>query len=233
MRQATTLSIMSISVHVHLLSGKSTSLEVDRDASVESLKHLAQSALAVPRSRRLLNSSGEVLDGAQTVTEAKLKSGDVLTLLVNQVQVKSMRPFGKPSAFAALLGDGSVVTWGDADCGGDSSVVQDHLRDVKQIQASYRAFAAILGDGSVLAWGHENYGGDSSAVQDQLRDVHQMQAADRAFAAILGDGSVVTWGDADCGGDSSAVHDQLRDVQQIQASGHAFAAILGDGSVVT
>ena len=37
---------MSISVDVHLLSGKSASLDVEADASVESLKQRAQSALA-------------------------------------------------------------------------------------------------------------------------------------------------------------------------------------------
>ena len=58
------------------------------------------------------------------------------------------------AAFAAILGDGSVVTWGDADSGGDSSAVQDQLRDVQQIQASHTAFAAILGDGSVVTWGN-------------------------------------------------------------------------------
>ena len=47
-------------------------------------------------------------------------------------------------AFAAILGDGSVVTWGDAAYGGDSSEVQGQLRNVQQIQASRSAFAAIL-----------------------------------------------------------------------------------------
>ncbi|OLQ15087.1 putative E3 ubiquitin-protein ligase HERC2 [Symbiodinium microadriaticum] len=219
---------MSISVDVHLLSGERAAVEVEADASVESLKHCAQSALAVPSRGRLLNSSGEVLDGAQTVTEADLRSGDVLTLHVNQVQIQARK-----GAFAAILGDGSVVTWGNATFGGDSSAVQEQLRDVQQIQASYTAFAAILGDGSVVTWGHADYGGDSSAVQEQLRDVQLIQASFEAFAAILGDGSVVTWGSAHFGGDSSAVQEQLRDVQQIQASYKAFAAILGDGSVVT
>ena len=34
------------------------------------------------------------------------------------------------AAFAAILGDGSVVTWGGAGYGGDSSAVQDQLRDM-------------------------------------------------------------------------------------------------------
>ena len=39
-------------------------------------------------------------------------------------------------AFAAILEDGSVVTWGDARSGGDSSAVRDQLRGVQQIQAT-------------------------------------------------------------------------------------------------
>ena len=76
-------------------------------------------------------------------------------------------------AFAAILEDGSVVTWGHEDRGGDSSAVRDELRAVQQIQAARLggAFAAILADGSVVTWGHAEDGGDSSAVQDKLRIV--------------------------------------------------------------
>jgi alpha-tubulin suppressor-like RCC1 family protein len=72
------------------------------------------------------------------------------------------------SAFAAVLADGSVVAWGNPDCGGDSSAVQDQLKHVQQVQATGSAFAAILADGSVVAWGNPHEGGDCSAVQDQL-----------------------------------------------------------------
>ena len=161
---------MSISVNVHLLSGKSASLEVEADASVESLQQRAQRALAAGGGM-LLNSFGEVLDGAKTIKEAKLKSGDELSLHVKQVHIKATKHDGMYFAFAALLGDGSVVTWGIAGNGGDSSAVQEQLKNVQQIQASSGAFAAILGDGSVVTWGHADYGGDSSAVQDQLRNV--------------------------------------------------------------
>ena len=73
------------------------------------------------------------------------------------------------AAFAAILSDGSVVTWGDAELGGDSSAVQDQLKNVQQIQACGEAFAAILGDGSVVKWGIPEEGGDSSYVQDLLK----------------------------------------------------------------
>eukprot|EP00439_Symbiodinium_sp_Y106_P053264 s2914_g7.t1 len=144
---------------------------------------------------------------------------------------------GRSKPLLKLLGDESVVTWGDAAHGGDSREVQDQLMNVQQIQSSHAAFAAMLGDGSVVTWGDAASGGDSSKVQDQLKNVQHVQASGDtfgdAFAAILGDGSVVTWGDAACGGDSSKVQDQLKNVQHIKACVNAFAAILGDGSVVT
>ena len=60
------------------------------------------------------------------------------------------------------------MTWGDPDYGGDSSEVQDQLKGVQQVQATYSAFAAILADGSVVTWGNPGSGGDSSAIADQF-----------------------------------------------------------------
>eukprot|EP00746_Dinoflagellata_sp_MGD_P146074 gnl/MRDRNA2_/MRDRNA2_78596_c0_seq1.p1 gnl/MRDRNA2_/MRDRNA2_78596_c0~~gnl/MRDRNA2_/MRDRNA2_78596_c0_seq1.p1 ORF type:complete len:506 (-),score=81.59 gnl/MRDRNA2_/MRDRNA2_78596_c0_seq1:76-1509(-) len=65
------------------------------------------------------------------------------------------------SAFAALKRDGSVVTWGCRDNGGDHSYLRGFLRigpdplesDVRAVYATDRAFAALKADGSVLAWG--------------------------------------------------------------------------------
>ena len=69
-----------------------------------------------------------------------------------------------------FLADGSVVTWGEVPAiGGDSSGVQDQLKDVQQIQASSRAFAAILGDGSVVTWGDAcRWRCSASGVQGQV-----------------------------------------------------------------
>ena len=77
--------------------------------------------------------------------------------------------------------------------GGDSSAVQEQLKNVQHVQASGGAFAAILGDGPVVTWGEADCGDDSSAVQDQLKNSRQIEATDQAVAAILADGSVVTW----------------------------------------
>ena len=56
-------------------------------------------------------------------------------------------------AFAAILADGSVVTWGRAAQGFRCTTVPAGLRNVQHIQASRGgAFAAILGDGYVVTW---------------------------------------------------------------------------------
>jgi alpha-tubulin suppressor-like RCC1 family protein len=63
-------------------------------------------------------------------------------------------------AFAAPLADGSVVTWGSPNHGGDSSEVRDRLKNVQHIAASTSAFAAVLNDGSIVTWGNPEHGGD-------------------------------------------------------------------------
>ena len=81
-------------------------------------------------------------------------------------------------AFAALVGDGSVVTWGD-----DENMVTAVLSRI-----SSRRLAVLLL--LFLTWICRNLGCSRRwrAAQDQLKN------------AILGDGSVVTWVSTDDGG---------------------------------
>ena len=106
---------------------------------------------------------------------------------------------------AAILGDGTVVTWGDPLAGGNSENVQDQLRNVQHISATESAFAAILAGGGVVTWGDISAGGDSTVVQDRLRNVQQISGTERAFAAILEGGSVITWGTPEYGGSCTLV----------------------------
>jgi alpha-tubulin suppressor-like RCC1 family protein len=145
-------------------------------------------------------------------------------------------------AFAALRADGSVVTWGDASYGGDSSLVSSTLNgtiDITQIYSNRFAFAALRADGSVVTWGGASYGGDSKAVAIALNgtiDVKQIYSNEIAFAALRADGSVVTWGLTQISTEDAAKldgTDNTKDVTQIYSSGGAFAALRADGSVVT
>ena len=218
-----------LKINVALPNGHAEILTLLPSSTVQDVSTEAQRAFG-KKYLRLITAKNQILvDPAKTLEEVEIQDGECLTALVLQPQLAATS-----SAFALWChGDSATVTWGDADCGGDSSAVRNQLRGVLQIQASYGAFAAILEDGSVVTWGNAEAGGDSSAVQEQLRGVQQIQVTERAFAAILEDGSVLTWGGADYGGDTSAVRYQLKAVQQIQATFRAFAAILADGSVVT
>ena len=131
-----------------------------------------------------------LLDEDVTLEAADLRTGDCSTLQIGAVQLASNRN----NMFEDIMCDGSVVKWGDVHHGGDSSAVQDQLKNVQQIQASYEAFAAVRADGSVITWGNLQFGGISSAVQDKLKNVQHIPSSPGTFATILGDGSVVCWG---------------------------------------
>ena len=143
--------------------------------------------------------------------------------------------FSNETAFAALKDDGSVVTWGSRDEGGDAGSQAESLRDnVKKIFSNKNAFAALKENGSVVAWGRRGFGGDASSVSDELQSgVTDIASHETAFAALKKNGSVVSWGFsysrfgpfADLrGGD-------LVGVEKIVGSSSAFAALKGDGSV--
>lgn len=103
-------------------------------------------------------------------------------------------------AFAAILADGSVVTWGSASAtNGNFFGVQHQLRSARKIQAADNAFAAILSNETIVTWGVQSME-LSFAAPHHLQSVQQIQASDAAFAAILSDGSVGTWGHPNRGG---------------------------------
>ncbi|CAE8616915.1 unnamed protein product [Polarella glacialis] len=139
-------------------------------------------------------------------------------------------------AFAAILVDGSVVTWGDSQSGADSSAVAALLTEgVVQVVATDGAFAAMKANGSVVTWGRGGRGGDSSAVAALLTEgVVQVCGNCGTFVARLSNGSVVTWGSSHFGGDSSKVAQHLTEgVVQVCGTNTACAALMIDGSVVT
>ena len=100
---------MEIFVDVVLISGQSQSLEAHPTESAQSLAKRATTAFGVGRGR-LVTSSGMVLDGDTKLGAANLQTGDCLTLQVGTVHI-----YGRGRSFAAILGDGSVDTWGDED----------------------------------------------------------------------------------------------------------------------
>ena len=132
-------------VHVHLPSGEGYSIEVSPATPISELKAAGQKHF-----QRFLKLIAE---------------GRQLDLTTAVVQLGKLA--GTSKAFAWHGHGGEVVTWGDPRCGGDSSQVQEQLRNVQHIQASCGgAFAAILESGAVVTWGNPGHGGDSGQVQE-------------------------------------------------------------------
>ena len=120
---------MAITVEVGLLSGRTAAVTADVDEGVETLRLRALSLLGVSKGQ-LLDSSGGILDGSSRIKRARVQNGDSLTVLISKTEVCSTE-----YAFAAIVGDASVATWGDGDTGGRSRDVQKQLRNVKKIQS--------------------------------------------------------------------------------------------------
>lgn len=148
-----------------------------------------------------------------------------------------MEVFATSAAFAALQVDGSVVSWGDSQRGGDASAVAEQLQSgVRQVFSNDYAFAALKADGSVVTWGHSSGGGNSTDVaRHLLGGIQTLSSTRAAFAALSGDGAVVSWGWGPSGGDMGAVAEQLAEVEvrAVHGTGSAFAAVTSDGGVVT
>ena len=211
-------------------SGRSETLSAPHVLTVGRLRSLIQKSFGQRFLRLVKGTEGHVfLDPLQSLEDAGIQDQDHIIAIAQQAKLEAT-----DGAFALWYcgGDG-IVSWGVSSNGGDSSQVQNQLKNVQEIHATCYAFAAILIDGSIVTWGDPFRGGDSSEVQYQLINVKQLKGTSSAFAAILVDGSVVTWGSTENGADSSQVQHQLQNVQQIQANMDAFAAILADGSVVT
>jgi len=145
-----------------------------------------------------------------------------------QDRLQNVQKFGPP--ILHLLADGSVVTWGHPNNGGDCSPVDHELKNVHQIMLQdvrlpqfWRMDRSLHGAIQITVVTAPWFKNSSR------QKAQKVEATDSAFAAILADGTVIIWGDADCGSDCSPVQHQLQNVQQVQGTGRAFAAILANG----
>eukprot|EP00439_Symbiodinium_sp_Y106_P051739 s2642_g6.t3 len=133
---------------------------------------------------------------------------------------------GTGGAFAATKVDGSVVTWGDPKCGGDSSKVKQQLRGVVDVSHTAAAFAARMADGSVLAWGDPACGGQTT--QKLRMGARRVFGLYKLFACIREDGTVSMWGDETLCTDGAG----LKDIVSVAGTAKACAAITADGFVL-
>lgn len=164
-------------------------------------------------------------------------SGRVTGLTVGSATLYADLDDQRASVQLSVTAQGTVVTWGAPDGGGDSSAVADKLTNVREVVGSNGAFAALRADGRVVTWGDPQSGGDSSAVQSQLNNVVSLYGNLGGFAAVRADGSVVSWPQPSkspyCNANRWIDTPVTTDVVSISATNCAFAGIRSDGTVVT
>lgn len=140
-------------------------------------------------------------------------------------------------ACAALLENGDVVAWGNAEYGGViDRVIGSLLREnVVRLTATSYAFAAILRDGTVVTWGDGRGGGDSKSVRQELVDVTEILANEGAFLARTQSGGAVVWGARGFGGDSNFARGiiQNRKVKMVCPVQTGFEILLLDDTLVS
>ena len=121
------------------------------DSTIGDVADAAGCQLAVASSRCvLLSPSGDCMAHSLTCSASNLADGDVITVLVMDVPRVYAHRMG--ASFAAVKHDGSVVTWGDEEAGGDSDSVKSELKDgVRRVAGNSSAFAAVKEDSQVAA----------------------------------------------------------------------------------
>ena len=156
----------TLTCSVSLPSGHCEDVVVAMNGTVGDLKMAAQRSLGRPF-LRLAAADGRILNPTESLQSAGVENGSCIAAIAQQPKIAATQ-----RAFALWCAGGDrIVTWGKSDSGGDSTAVQDQLRNVEQVHATNTAFAAILSNETVVTWGNPYSGGNSTAVQDQLRDV--------------------------------------------------------------
>ena len=177
---------------VALTSGRSESLTIPESSKVGDLKLMAQKSFGQPF-LRLATAEGRVLTDPLELLQNALEDGDQLTAIVGQGQLLATATgfalwcpggdrvvhWGEPDsgvsylsvqelhatnfAFAAILGDNSVVTWGARGYGGNSSGMQDQLKNLRRLRAQ---LVHLLPFWTMAPWLH---GAVSLLVQTALK----------------------------------------------------------------
>ncbi|MBX9578182.1 MAG: hypothetical protein K2W97_06880 [Chthoniobacterales bacterium] len=168
---------------------------------------------------------GDVSGGGKTpsVPPAVTSTSDS-NVTVTQRTVASI--VGNERAFAALLNDGSLITWGDQDWGGVAPSLADG-KTFTSLIASQQGFSAFF-DGGVLVWGQSMPAGKIVTLP-QGKSISFLATTREAVAACFEDGSLQCWGVANCGGTTPYLFGKK--VTALTSNAHAFTALLEDGTL--
>lgn len=152
-------------------------------------------------------------------------STNTVSRLNNGVTIESIHGYNNDvfsseatTAMAAILSDGSLVSWGSTQFGGrtppeleplsknPNSLLQNNVT-VESVTMSNLALGALLSNGTVWTWGNYSLGGNTpnevlkydevsnpNSLVREGNKVNELFAGRSSFAAVFTDGSLVSWG---------------------------------------
>ncbi len=137
--------------------------------------------------------------------------------------------YSTAEAYAALLNDGTVTSWGNVVSGGDQPT---DLSNVIDITSTFGAFTALKNDGTVATWGQVTPEGEE--VANLLTNVKRVYASTNAFAALKDDGTIDVYGIYDYDGNEPVDPPEgLTGIARVYSNDFAFATISNVGKVVS
>ena len=141
--------------------------------------------------------------------------------------------FASSYSFVAIKSNGSLVTWGVDNWGGDSSSVSLSESDnVIKVVSTNKAFSILKADGSLITWGEiGDYDPTSSSVSSN--EIIDIVSNSTAFVATTQQGGLYFWGDDGDVKFADISQEVKTDVVKVFQSNSAFAALKSDGSVIT
>lgn len=141
------------------------------------------------------------------------------------------RVVGSNGAFAAVLSDSRVISWGVKEERQGFEEVQDELYDLQDLRATSGAFCALRDDGHVVCWGTPSLGGVRAGSAPIVG--RSLVSTLGAFGVLRVDGGVTSWGHPLAGGRATeVVQRQLTQVVELSSTEVAFTALREDGVLV-
>mmetsp|Transcript_12489 Transcript_12489/g.26770 ORF Transcript_12489/g.26770 Transcript_12489/m.26770 type:complete len:1534 (-) Transcript_12489:1321-5922(-) len=153
------------------------------------------------------------------------------------VDYQGVAVYSTKGAYAVLLKNKALVTYGAPGLGGDSSTVAEYLQsNVEAVYSTCCSFAALTTNGTVVTWG-EGVVEPFAQSLEGLGKAVQVASNKRAFAILLSSGEIFTLGATAFGGYIPWRLELWMQTEggarKIFSNQYAFVALLRSGNIVS